>query len=670
MSERFGNYADKFGGVSLGSRWSAFVGSPTLTGGAIVEAADFDMSAGAADPSPSHTTGDFTGKYIQTEMLISPNYGYWFYLSKFPFDEYFGFDIYGGNIEFSYRNTPAGIVSMPFSEPYDTAVHKALRIREDDGTLYAEYWNGYAWVLVHSMASPSWITVSIADSQGGYVNGVPGMGEAVTVYGYNIMDPSISETIDFWCPASASDPESSDPGDLGDFEEPITPPYTSQKNIVDISYDPRSGTLLRTQGGFGAFNETPPTSTKISTSVDCGRTWSAGINFADFIEGSYNDPPFSVFSILDFFHVPVSIIPGANVGEWILFDFVGGYYISTDNGLTWGTRQMSGITPVQNNVPFAHADYYGLVGVNGAFNTRMVNPHHYLDLPVPQIGYSFTIEVPFRPGIRRSIGANGVSGWENSLDPTDQASGGSGWDAGDTPPVLYGANGRWIACVGWQETQSEDDTTFDDVIVPAMRINTSSDLDPGSWEAPFWPVSEAWVTDMYGGFKTGGSYGATYLNFEFGAGRLKFIPMDNHPAGGRWWLMGMQDSLIYSDDNGVTWSNSLADHTAPEDAMHPILNWRASHALGYRYTPSKILDIMADPLDSGRLIAIGVTYDRAGISNRLAVFCCSTDGGDSWGPVGQLAIRLSNITSVGIGADFDSPATARHGFPCLEGQVA
>lgn len=469
-------------------------------------------------------------------------------------------------------------------------------------------------------------------------------------------------SLEFWCPASATDPESNDEEDLGDFEPPITPPFDSQKNIVDVSFDPRTGTLLRTQGVFGAFSESPATSTKISTSQDCGRTWTEEVDFGSFIEGNYNDPPFNVFTIPDFFHTPVSVIPGAVEGQWIIFDFVGGYYVSNDNGVTWSARQMSGITPTQSG---PNALYYGIVGVNGQFNTRHINPFHYLDLAVPQIGYSFMLEFPFRVGIVRSIGANGAGGWGLSLPATDLATGGTGWMPGSTPPAIAGANGIWIAAVGQPETVGFNDLTFEEEIVPPMRINASPDLDPDEWGAPFWPVSEAWVQDIYGGTKTGGSYGNAFLDFEFGAARLKFIPLAGHSAGGRWWFMGMQDSIIYSDDNGATWSNSLADHTGVEGAMHPILNWRASHALGYRYTPSKILDIVSDPLDDGRLIAVGVTYDRAGITNRLAVYSCSLDGGDTWGPVGQLAIRLSNITSAGVGSDHDSPAMVRHGFPCL-----
>lgn len=657
MSERFGNFADKFNGASLGARWTLFSGTtPPHVGGAIVATADFDMSAGAADPDPEHQIGSFIGKYVIQQLTVSPNYGSWLYVNSFPYSGLtaIGFDIYGGNIELFVQG------DVEWTEVYDPDVHKAIRIREDDGTVYAEYWNGYEWTEVFSMETPSWMSSDVADSQGGYVNDTPEGGEAVTIYSYNLLDPAVDGVLDHWCPSSVTDPESSDPEDLGDFEESNTPTYTSQKNIVDVAYDPRTGVLMRTQGGFGAFGESPSTTQKFSFSTDCGRTWSEPVDFGEVIEGSYNDPPFNAFGIPDFFHTIVSVIPGALVGQWLAFDYCGGYYLSNDNGATWGPRILSGIAPSQSGPDTL---YYGIVGVNGQFNTRHINPHHYLE--VSQIGYSFMLENPFRVGIRRSLGLNGADGWETSLAPTDLVSGGTGWAPGNTPPILHGANGRWIAAVGWQETFGENDSTFEEEIVPSMRINTSPDLDPESWGEPFYPVSQAWVEDIYGTFKTGGSYGNKWLYFEFGAGRLKFIPQTGHPAGGRWWLMGMQDSIIYSDDNGVTWSNSLADHTGAEDAMHPILNWRASHALGYRYTPSKILDIVHDPFGSGRLISIGVTYDRAGISNRLAVYSCSVDGGNSWGPVGQLALRLSNITSEGIGSDHDSPAMVRHGFPCM-----
>lgn len=655
MSERFGNYADGFNGSSLNARWTVFAGSPIVSGGAMIATADFDMSAGADFPTSGHVPGSFTGKYVTQFFRTSPNNYSWFYVNTFPYVSFLGFDIFGGNIELSSSFGGASI----WTDTYDPDVHQGLRIREDAGTMYAEYWDGEEWIEVYSEPTQAWVSGSVADSQGGGPDGSPGPGEDVRFFSYNMFEPD-TELLDAWCPAGASDPESSDPADLGDFEEPITPPFTSQKNIVDVAFDPRTGTLLRSQGGFGSFGESPPTDMQLSTSQTCGRTWTTPVNFAPFLGSSYQAAPFNVTNIPSFFNVPVSLIPGANPGEWLAFDYVGGFYKSVDNGLTFSARQLSGIAPFQSG---PNGIYYGLVGVDGSFNTRALTLQHYLE--VQQIGYSFMLTVPFRVGVRRAIGANGVGGWENSLAPTDLASGGSGWAPGVTPPVIAGANNRWIVAVGWQETFGENDETFEEEIVPPMRINTSANLAPGNWGAPFYPVSQAWVEDMYGGFKQGGSYGNIWLKFELGHGRLKFTPLEGHPFGGRWWLMGMQDSLIYSDNNGVTWSNSLADHTGPEALMHPILNWRASHALGYRYTPSMITDIVSDPLGSGRLIAIGVTYNRAGISNRLAVYSCSVDGGDTWGQPGQLAVRLSNITSGGASPDFDSPALARHIFPCL-----
>jgi hypothetical protein len=479
-------------------------------------------------------------------------------------------------------------------------------------------------------------------------------------------------TLSSWCPAGVTDPESSDPGDLGDFGEPTTPPFESQKNMITIGYDPRTGVLLMHSGSAGAFGEDPPTNPTISRSVDCGKTWTP---LFDIVVDGGVEPYDTGYGGDGFINAitwqPCLIIPGAEPREWLWFDHFGGYYFSADDGESWSARRMS--SSIEEGIIPVGADweqYNHLLGHVFAFDTRSVTGFHYLEEGV--IGYTYGTERDqiadgyYHTGVRRSLVPNGGSGfgdWGDSLIPNDSPAGnGSGWSNGVESPVLHGANGRWIVMVDYAGTLAPESG----LRTPNARINTSPDLDPSGWGEPFWVVSQSFVQDYYGGASFGPAT-ATLREFTFrqGHARLKFIPQNGHAAGGRWWLMGLNDFLLFSDDNGETWDTSLMNHSGPEEAMHPMLNWRASHPYTTRATPARVLDIIHDPLSAGRLMAIGITYDRDGISNRLAVFSCSVDGGDTWGSVGQLPFRLSNIQSVGAGVGSDAPAVARHGFPCF-----
>ena len=468
------------------------------------------------------------------------------------------------------------------------------------------------------------------------------------------------------CPAGSTDAQGGDTGDHGDFGPPSTPEYTSQKNLVKIGHDPRTNTLLALRGMAGNFGEEPPTNPNLIRSKDCGKNWDQVTDLvADGVISSYNTGTGGNLDTM--FHIPMIIVPGYAEGTWIIMDFVGGYYISLDDGNTWSDRLYGGIdggiiVPDPES-PFVH-EYKGTLGIDGQFDTRPLPLHHYIE--EQQLGFAYTIS-PIeggweRIGVRRSLGVNGTTGWDTSLSHDPYADGGSGWVIGGSYPPLLGANGRWIIVADhWMLGTSGGPKT------PNLRINTSTNLDPSSWQEPFYMIDEAYMQDIYQGAGINVPFGQGRFEFRQGHPRLKFFADSTHPVGGRWWFMGVNDCLLYSDDNGETWSNSLSDHTGAEENIHPILNWRNSNDLGYRATPCRILDIFQDPAVGDRLMSIGVTYDRAGITNRLAVFCCSEDRGETWGAVGQLPISLDNIQSTGTSAGFDSPAVARHIFPCMGG---
>lgn len=289
-------------------------------------------------------------------------------------------------------------------------------------------------------------------------------------------------------------------------------------------------------------------------------------------------------------------------------------------------------------------------------------------------------------GIRRSVGVNAVDGWEDSISPVDL-----GWGifTSWSLPVIHGANGRWIAIA--------DD--FQRNSLPNVIINYSPTLDPAAWGTPFYLISAGFVADIYDG--TGSSLNAGFRRLNFGnaglcnpdgfaanaskgAGnaraQLKFLRNPDHPAGGRWWLMA-RDTLLFSDTNGETWDQSLANHLGLEADMHPFLNWRRNYpdavngnkAGGLRYSYPNVLDMANDPLNPDRVMCVGVCHlasantNLPGISNRLAVFCTSDDFGDTWSAVGQLPIGLSRISGYDAvtapNAGNDHVATAANIFP-------
>ena len=521
-------------------------------------------------------------------------------------------------------------------------------------------------------------TISDIDTHGGW-DGSNTRRPNLSMYVMEEVEPAVN--IGGWCPQSATDSESADPGAAGDFQPAEAPEYESQKNIEKIAYDPRTNTLLGSQGGFGTFGEEPPTTMKIMRSRDCGSTWEQVCDFGGFVgdnywprDGNLPEEDWESTTLYDTMFLPINLSPGVNPGDWIMMDFLGGYYISTDDGVTWSPRVYA---LLEDGVQHAGGTgtavrYGGVIGGIGFFDTRAISLQKYqggntFGFVYTNVDESFATNDGEFLGVRRGrpLPGGGIE-WDDSITPTFLEAGGANWGIGGLWPVVVGANGRWIAIVDYWSTQTWDDD-FNDREVPQARINYSADLDPSAWGEPFWLVSKAWFEDMYEG--TANHLSSFDRRFEFNQGhaRLKFLPDPGHPAGGRWWLMGLLDTLLYSDDNGETWSRDLAYHPGLEENMHPILNWRASYSLGYRASRCRVLDIGPDPFDSSRLISIGITYNRPGITNRLAVFSCSTDGGNSWGPVGQLPIQLGRS-----GGDYqgdqpgrDSTSVARHIFPCL-----
>jgi hypothetical protein len=470
-----------------------------------------------------------------------------------------------------------------------------------------------------------------------------------------------------FCPPGSSDAQSTDPADHGGFGNPDTPEYESQKNLTRVAYDPRNNTLIGAQGGWGTFGESPATNPRIIRSTDCAQTWQEMTNLVE-DEGigpydtGYEEGTGS--NLTDLTWQPAMITRGLNPGEWLWFDYFGGYYFSSDNGQSWSGRRMSssietGIIPVGEN----WEEYHHVFGHTFDFDTRQRNVHHYIEAGT--IGYSYGTERAneedgwYNIGIRRSLAPNGGAGfgdWGDSLHPAE-----SNW-TNCMGTQLHGANGRWIAILGEYAPWRSDD--------PQMRINTSTNLDPNSWGSARWLIDEDFANDYYGGSEFGPNNDGMRMispGNQNAHGYLKFIPNSSQPAGGRWWFMGLNNFLLFSDDNGETWDKSFMNHPGPQEAIHPMLSWRAQDDLGYRFTPPRVLDILQNPITPSMLMAVGTTYDREGITNRLAVFCCSEDGGDTWGPVGQIPISLNNITSSDSGPGADAPATARYAFPCMGG---
>ena len=408
-----------------------------------------------------------------------------------------------------------------------------------------------------------------------------------------------------FCPPSAINMGSSDIAETDSgpgFSSPVRPPYESQKNITAVGYDPRTKRVLALSGGEGMFTEDPPTSIKVSHVLDCGTTLVQVADLTD-IYMPYDPPLPNPDENTELSAPQTGVIPGKLPEQWLIFNFAGGYWFSNDDGITWSARRESGIG-LQFDAVNDWYDTYGINGVFGQFDTR--HQGISVDIETGTVGYMFisleeSSALYNRIGIRRGILDDfGNASWENSIEPGRFDSGGTGWEFSLRADPIGAGNGRWIAVVNYENCRS------DEGLIPNIRINTTATMEPGSWRAPEWLISQSFCQDIYqGAGPTPSAPSYTATNFGWGEGtshgRIKFIPQVGHAAGGRWWILGCRNTLLYSDDNGDTWSNSLADHIEDPGAMHPLLNWRNINALGPQLPKGpepKVLDIISDPFNS------------------------------------------------------------------------
>jgi len=522
-------------------------------------------------------------------------------------------------------------------------------------------------------------TAGVIDSEGGHDN------QAGNNFRLNLAQYVIKETVIEERASAGWFPQQ----DGADFGDPNTPEYESQKNMAIVRQDPRTGKMLMIAGGWGTFGEDPPTSQKVYISEDCNQTWQLQSDLADVMLPLYwtNTPPrpwaSQGINWEDANDTIQGIIWGDEPGTWLIFNQVMDYWVSTDDGVTWSEKKQAGVGLKDYWTYDGLEPYFqNLQGMTGDWDTRYVP----LDKQDGVIGVIYD-EYPSdfdpepvwdRVGVKRSVGSNGDGGWEESLVRSEEEEDKQllAWP-GLYFPILAAGNGRWIVLgYGRHARTAATDFVPETVIFNGnMIINDSPNLDPNSWLSNQWLISKDWVNDMYDELELDwiDVTNITQRRFDPPSSssnwnsllRLKFIPNGNHPAGGRWWVMGVPNVLVYSDDNGNTWKNTYCDHRGPIYRMHPMLNWRLMEAIVTRRHPPTVTDIAADPINGERLMSIGVTYDREGITNRLAVFSMSLDNGNSWSPVGQTSLTQDVIGSSGTTAAFDSPAIARHIFLCF-----
>jgi hypothetical protein len=101
-----------------------------------------------------------------------------------------------------------------------------------------------------------------------------------------------------------------------------------------------------------------------------------------------------------------------------------------------------------------------------------------------------------------------------------------------------------------------------------LQRNLTFKCEPDGWETnSYYMVSEAYQDNIYEGYAvyppdypTVGLRGTPWVN--------SLLPryIKHLPGSDRWWILGHDlsggyDILIFSDDDGVTWSNILCDHT-------------------------------------------------------------------------------------------------------------
>jgi hypothetical protein len=487
-----------------------------------------------------------------------------------------------------------------------------------------------------------------------------------------------------FCPAQALFAGSGTAQPGSDFSPPERPVFESQKNITAVGHDVRTGVTLTQSGAMGMFGESPPTSVRINRSTDCGRTYTQIADLDEIVQ-LYGLPTFP--SDDRDFSVPwAGMIPGLNPGEWLIFNAAGGYYFSADNGETWSERREA-LIGMEETLDGWDARFYGIPGVPFQYNTRHQGVSHspnneivaFACTPNDAPDYEVTGYIAVRKGTLTNEGEN----WVDVMPPSHPITGPVSWYFASVMPVIGAGLNAWVMFTGFRESFGTywDDDLGEYTSAPSRGViirNPSIDFS-APWDESGWVVSEEYCEDTYEGtfwytdFSVPPGFARilrnemrNFTHYPGASGRVKFLPLNDHPHGGRWWLLGTLDGLYYSDDNGVTWNNTLSDHKNP-GVMHPFINWGASRYAGRFATPrqSKVMDMITDPNGSGRVVAVGTMMHHPGISNNLAVFACSSDGGNTWGPPGQLPIQPPATESTNVHDGWQSTSVARYIIPCF-----
>jgi len=158
----------------------------------------------------------------------------------------------------------------------------------------------------------------------------------------------------------------------------------------------------------------------------------------------------------------------------------------------------------------------------------------------------------------------------------------------------------------------------------------SDTLNPAGWEPPRVVVSTAFEADIF----LGQGPEVTPLLIT------NFVATRNGSAI-RLWAFGEGDFLLYSDDMGVTWNNSLCGHLLADAGatMHPLLNWRREQRTSPTegFGNSQIYGITQSLIEPANLLSFGKwnIFTEAGELSRVA-YSCSNDFGATWQAVQQV----------------------------------
>ncbi len=256
--------------------------------------------------------------------------------------------------------------------------------------------------------------------------------------------------------------------------------------------------------------------------------------------------------------------------------------------------------------------------------------------------------------------------WERSLASGDRSSDGSGvWLAGQDPLASTTGGSSWFRSLTAAVAQISAKCMLKPTGAPwivagkvlagqdyRVQRNLGAFLQPSGWDGNgVVPVSIAYAQDVFQG--NGPRVEPCDISF--------LVELPRAGGGHRIWAHSgytgsLGDSqLLSSDDGGANWTDRMPYGTWTDAAYaaadgHPFGPPSEIDDTGPPGSYAAIYDMTQDPGALDTLLTVGSSADT-GRANRHACYCMSDDGGETWGPVQELAGMASARVCIAITGD-------------------